>query len=425
MKKILFTLSIMLTMTVSVKAQQNSGQLKIYVANKATVINYIDTDYKGKINKGHLLAEVAEVAGDYSQNTATVKGNTYLFEVESGTETERFSVPKADVDVKTYDITPLPVSMIGKGLNFVSKDGLKARVFKSNLNGHKYEGTSFAQQLGINLNSCYVLSIECIDYYGSKVFVENPIGVKNGSILSDAFFPIIWASGKGSEKSSYDQAGRLLYNQVTVDGENIVVAYIGSEKALYYNNKLYYLTEAATNAPEPTASTPATPQSLDDLPLDEIFKLVEQKVSAKNLLAGQQYKFVGTFSGSGGYQMTWCRNCTCNKQGNVLSFQKGNSSVIGISEGMGSGGATLSLEVFNTNARDAVFDALNKMGFKIDSSISDAANQTMAELGIQNEQDNGWTTFSRETESWGQVADVKKSKKGWLFTVWPIAADPE
>ena len=92
---------------------------------------------------------------------------------------------------------------------------------------------------------------------------------------------------------------------------------------------------------------------------------------------------------------------------------------------MGSGGATLAIEVFNTAARDAVLDALNKIGFKVDNSIRDASLQTMSELGIKEEQNKEWTTFSRKSEQWGQTADVQKSKKGWIFTVWPIAADTE
>ena len=164
---------------------------------------------------------------------------------------------------------------------------------------------------------------------------------------------------------------------------------------------------------------------MDDLPLDDIFKLVDNEIDAKSHLAALNYKYVGAYGAGGGYQMTWCRNCTCNKQGDVLGFQKGTSSIVCISESMGSGGATLSIEVFNTNARDAVLETLNRMGFKVDSSISNAAKQSMLEIGIIEEQNKEWTTFTRKTEQWGQTADVQKSKKGWIFTVWPIATGTE
>ena len=311
MKKLLSVLSIMLIMTVSVKAQQNSGQLKIYVANKATVLSHVESGYKEKVNKGYLIAEVA---GDDSETTVTSNGNTY--DVESDWGEVHFLVPKADVEMKTYDITPLPISIIGKGLNFVSNDGLNARVFKSNLNGHRYANTSAAKDLGINLNSCYVLSIECIDENGTKVFVENPVGVMNGKILSNAYFPILWASGKGTGKSSYDQAGKLLYNQIVVDGEDYVAAYIGSEKALYFLGRLYYLTESATNIP---TAEPAAPQSLDDFPISDILKLITTEVPAGNILKPAGYKYVGDYTSEAArtYIQTWCRNCIASKSGEV------------------------------------------------------------------------------------------------------------
>ena len=150
-----------------------------------------------------------------------------------------------------------------------------------------------------------------------------------------------------------------------------------------------------------------TPQTLDDLPLDEIFKLVDNSISSEDLLKAQNYKYVGEYSAGRGAQTTWCRNCTCNKRGDILSFQKGTSSIICLWEEMGDGGATLALEVFNTNARDAVLDALRGMGFNEDSG--NATNKS----------------FSRESETWGQIANMQKSKKGWLFTIWPVAADTE
>ena len=78
-----------------------------------------------------------------------------------------------------------------------------------------------------------------------------------------------------------------------------------------------------------------TPQTLDDLPLDEIFKLVDNSISSEDLLKAQNYKYVGEYSAGRGAQTTWCRNCTCNKRGDVLSFQKGTSSIICLWEEMG------------------------------------------------------------------------------------------
>ena len=97
----------------------------------------------------------------------------------------------------------------------------------------------------------------------------------------------------------------------------------------------------------------ATTQVPDDLPLDEIFKLIDQVSEPGPLLKDAGYKYVGEYSEGRSVIETWCRNCTCNKRGEVLSFQSGTSSVVCSFMGMGSP-STLLLEVFNTKARDAI-----------------------------------------------------------------------
>ncbi len=413
MKKLLLTLTVMLTMTVGVSAQQKLGKMEAYYAKKA-----MNIDVLGRVKPGDLL--VGFVAGNEDGFHMEDKGSSYYY-VDPLIADNEFSVAKANVDVKVYEMNALPVSEVGQCLNFVSRDGLKARIFKSDANGHHYEKNEDVNSLGINLSNCYVLSVEYMEGTSKKLF-EEPVEMKNGNIMLRGILSKFYVPAVDRVKSSYGEDGKLLVDQKNLWGYDFAVAYVGSDKALYFEGKLYYLANASS---ETTSAYTAAPQSLDDLPLDDIFKLVDNEIDAKSHLAALNYKYVGAYGAGGGYQMTWCRNCTCNKQGDVLGFQKGTSSIVCISESMGSGGATLSIEVFNTNARDAVLETLNRMGFKVDSSISNAAKQSMLEIGIIEEQNKEWTTFSRKTEQWGQTADVQKSKKGWIFTVWPIATGTE
>lgn len=420
MKKGIISIILLLTLTVSVNAQEVLGKIEAFYAKKAMNINVL-----GRVNPGDMLVGYVtdNEIGYHMENN----GNSYYY-VDPLIADNEFSVAKANVDAKTYEMNPLPVSIVGQCTYFASRDGLKARIFKSDANGHHYEKIrgeyyrDYVKSMGINLSNCYILSVEYMNDGKRKIF-EAPVEVKNGNImlrgeLMWVYYPIVETG-----RSSYGQDGKLLIDQQCKGGDDVAAAYIGSEKALYFEGKLYYLTDT----PSDSASTPAAPQTLDDLPLDEILKLVDQKISAKDLLAKQQYKFAGEYGGGGGYAMNWSRNCICNEQGEVLRFQKGTSSIVGITVAMNDDEAdtTLSIEVFNANARDIVLNALNKMGFVVDNTTRDKAYESMNEQGIFDIPEDEWTTFSSKNKQWGKTADVKKSDKGWLFTINPIAAITE
>ena len=142
---------------------------------------------------------------------------------------------------------------------------------------------------------------------------------------------------------------------------------------------------------------------LPDLPIFDILKLIDNEVDAGDILKPAGYKYVGEYSSeaSRSYIQTWCRNCTCNKRGDVLSFQKGTSSIVCIVMQMGSP-TTLSIEVFNTKARDIIINELNASYF------------------VEEKERNGeHRSFTRNEGE--QTAMMEKSPKGWVFNIFPVA----
>lgn len=400
MKK-LSVILVFLTIVVAANAQQTRGTLKLFYTNKTTTLNYIEEEYKKKVKKGELVA----VVNSFDKDALIEKGSIYQLTVPAGSVTETFTVMKADVDMKTYNYSPLPVSRIGNGMYFKSKDGLNARVFKSNSNGHKYIGATKddVKFLGTNINSCYVLSVECIDENGSKYYTESPIPIENGNVLSDAYFFFQWASGDGLEKPCYDQAGRLLCDlRNDFAGRDYVAAYIGSENALYFEGKLYYYTDMKSSVAAPTTS--AISQTLDDLPIADILKLVDYRGEAGDILNKIGYKHVGNYGNAQTRTATdtWSRNCIASKSGQVRQFQNGTSSIVCVHMRM-MDWPSLTIEVFNVNARNLIVKELKAKSFVEQKGSND--NQK---------------TFIRKDGEDEVTADMEKSPKGWKFRICPI-----
>ena len=157
---------------------------------------------------------------------------------------------------------------------------------------------------------------------------------------------------------------------------------------------------ASVNAQQVDSQCPA------DLPLDDIFELIDNEIDTGEQLKAAGYRYVGEYANESSRSviMTWCRNCTANKRGNVLSFQSGTSSIVNYYFGMGAF-TTLIIEIFNTTARDAIVAKLKEMGFKEDSSPSYNGDY-----------------YTRTTNGEKVSATMEKSKKGWVFNISPIKA---
>ena len=351
-------------------AQSSLGEMKLYFAKQTTSKVYEDRDYQEKVNQGQLLGS------SIGSMTVTIEGNNYQFEDYPGSEPEIFTVKRADVEVKTYTMSTLPISSIGQCMNFASIDGRKARIFKSKTNGRRYIGCKSTKEAN-SLRDCYVISVEMLSEEGEKIFVEGPAAVKNGDVTLEGFFLHKWYPTSGSPStSSYDQSGKMLRNLKNLENEtdpaSYAMAYIASEKALYVEGNWYYTTETKEQSSSEDGQTPASTSNYPaDLPLDEILKLVDQKISAKQHLANHGFKFVGENDFGSAFEPVpcwiWSRNCICDASGNAKSFQKGNSSVITISDmPTEENGRTMSLsiEVFNSKACELLVTALiDELGF--------------------------------------------------------------
>ena len=131
--------------------------------------------------------------------------------------------------------------------------------------------------------------------------------------------------------------------------------------------------------------------------------VLNKEVAAGEILNPAGYKYVGEYTNeaSRAYIQTWSMNCTCNKRGDVLSFQKGTSSIVCVVMQMGTP-TTLTIEVFNTNARDVIIKELKAASFVEENGVNEM-------------------NFSRNNGE--QIAILEKTKKGWLFSLFPVACE--
>ncbi len=394
MTKKLTIVFLMAVFTVLVWGQEAPGRIDAYYAKKDM------SNHHGNVKKGELIIDVYKGGVNHMKDM----GSTYQY-INDNFEDEGFTVAKADVEHKTFMMSPLNIADVGQGMYFTAKNGMKARIFKANMNGHKYRGCS-----NINLVHNYVLSVEMNSEYGKTVY-ESQINVKNGKLLHDGYFMYFSHPVKEIDGSAYDKSGRLLVDLTCdFDGIDCTAAYIPSEKALYFDGTLYYLNEGNSIPTETKAEQqPEANSCPPDLPLNEIFKLIDNEIEAGPLLKAAGYKYVGDYSeeASRVYIQTWCRNCTCNKRGDVLSFQSGTSSIVCFFYAMGCP-TTLNIEVFNTKARDAIVAKLTETGFTKDSS---------------NPNPGDW--FSKTDGEYEVSAVMQKTKKGWSFNIMPVMANSD
>ena len=392
MKKVIIYLILLLTLTVSVDAQEALGKIEVFYAKKAMNINGF-----GRVKPGDMLVGyVTENEIGYHMES---KGSLYHY-VDPLIADNEFSVAKANVEAKTYEFNLLPVSKVGQCAYFASLDGLKARIFKSDANGHHYEKNEDFNTLGINLSNCYVLSVEYMDGTTKKMF-EEPVEMKNGNIILRGELPRFFIPAVNIVNSSYGQDGKLLVDQKCDQWqENLVVAYIGSENALYFEGKLYHITDKKT----PTVDASLTSQTLDDLPIADILKLVDYRGEAGDILNKIGYKYVGNYGNAQTRTATdtWSRNCIASKSGQVRQFQNGTSSIVCVHMRM-MDWPSLTIEVFNVNARNLIVKELKAKSFVEQKGSND--NQK---------------TFIRKDGEDEVTADMEKSPKGWKFRICPI-----
>lgn len=189
--------------------------------------------------------------------------DNYVFEepIDGIDGTNIRSVPKSKLEKKTYKMYQLPVQEIGSKAVFVSDKGCTARIFWSNANGHKYyswDGKEVEWYASYRNDECYVLSVELISS-GEKYLFEEQLEERQG-YLRLYIKPLLnnellignlddyWLNAEGWErnmKSAYNSEGYLLVDQWAIDGipNEISIAYLAEENALYIDGDLYYRKE--------------------------------------------------------------------------------------------------------------------------------------------------------------------------------------
>lgn len=179
-------------------------------------------------------------------------------------------IPKSKIEKKVFTMNELSTSSINKGDVFRTEKGCEARLFLSDINGHKY----FFDELGMSEDAeetakhakCYVLSAQLYDWSLGKYLFEEQLPENDGYIgfygelpdLSDLEVPEdykkkrgtvgyireVWMNGADWEDNvtAYDSDGKLLSDQraFTRLFTYISIAYIAELDALYINGDLYY-----------------------------------------------------------------------------------------------------------------------------------------------------------------------------------------
>lgn len=278
---ILFVLLVFIWLFVSCQTEKEMptavGTLIAYYAKEVFSPTYLHNDYEYEYNpelelkKGQLICDT-----NNPYDSVFVKDDDYYVfkEHPDASDVDNYwLLPKSKVEEKTYTMNQLAVSDIGGNAVFVAENGLTARIFWSNRNGHQY----FSNSMDVDWDAtekhkeCFVLSVEAIGALGcffgevsvgEKFLFEEQLDEKFGCVDLYNGYSGYWANGEGKDptgsiienwcnnygewddnKTAYNEFGELLVDQCMYDGpgpEGISVAYIAELDALYVNGLLYY-----------------------------------------------------------------------------------------------------------------------------------------------------------------------------------------
>ena len=224
--------------------------------------NAEDSEYK----KGQLICD----SNNPLNRIVDKDADNYKYEGDDGGELYSWLLPKSKVEKKTYTMNQLTASDIGDKAYFVAENGCVARIFWSNIDGHRYynwNGEEEKYRDEERYKECFVLSVEYVSPYNNeKTLFEEQLEEKQGSIVLYSknrfagdgidstncrfrkgligFVEESWYNkeGWGYDKTAYDGDGNLLVDQWEVDGipDYISIAYIAELDALYVDGRLYY-----------------------------------------------------------------------------------------------------------------------------------------------------------------------------------------
>lgn len=295
------TTTTIVTQTNSIFAKESSsiGTMTVYYA-----ANSIRDLTNEPFEKGDVITNSNNPLTRFDSKNKT----TYQYTFADDGDMYSTSIAKSRIDAKQYEMSPLPVSLVGDRIVFKSADGSTARIFRSTNNGHSFldkNGKKLPDFVNQSMDGCYVLSVVSKQKWGDDYeLFEEQLEVNDGNIqlymvpdysktaskqarlkhhvvglVTDKWGPVDqWAYNK----SSYDQNGKLLMDQIKVSSGRIsedyqdddyckycTIAYIADLDALFINDKFYYRERENDN-------THKTASIETDDPDDHIFKSVDQ-----------------------------------------------------------------------------------------------------------------------------------------------------
>lgn len=240
------------------------GTLTAYYAEEDFAVND-ETQY----TKGELICD----SNDPINRVVDLDDNFFKYEGDDTGEYYSWQLPKPKVKEVAYKMNQLPVEMIGDKAIFKSEQGLIAKIFKSDINGHKYfsldaddDFKAFYDEEETKRHAdCLVLSVEyTAKWVEGKGLFEIELNVEDGNIKMYnnnrfydgnspedcryrkgmiGFIEEEWSNEEGWEEAAYSEDGKLLVDRYSVEGsipEYCSIAYIADKDALYYNGTLYY-----------------------------------------------------------------------------------------------------------------------------------------------------------------------------------------
>ena len=202
---------------------------------------------------------------------------TYRYTFPDDGDMYSVTVAKSKIVTKQYEMSQLPVSLIGTKAVFKSTEGGIARIFRSSNNGHVFldkNGKKQPDYVSQRMDGGYVLSVQWPSKYNNdNELFEEQLDVIDGNLqlymvpkygdgvsqkarLKKNLVGLVVEKWKAVEswpwgKSSYDSNGRLLTDQIRESSGLIsegisdfsdycTIAYISDLDALYISGNLFY-----------------------------------------------------------------------------------------------------------------------------------------------------------------------------------------
>jgi len=231
------------------KKAKKVGMLTAYYAAETIELNY--REYQ----KGQLIWE----SNDPNNRIVEADEANYKYVVSVGCEVDcDYKLPKSKVYTKTYEMNELTAENVGYKAVYKSEDGLTARIFLFDFNGHycrSFDGEKVLEDVTEKLGESYVLSFQTKepstgDVYLFEDFVEQENGIlrlyaKDSSTEKAVcgYIEDLWVNASGWEApSAFDKDGLMLTDlwQNIDMAEQAPVAYIAELDALHICGRLYY-----------------------------------------------------------------------------------------------------------------------------------------------------------------------------------------